>query len=300
MLENSVGLCQVWSFAQSLRLGEEVEQKPLFWLKKSKKMQIWNSCVCRRQSEEQRSEVFPLKRKLWQASVHPWHGLLLIYCASVLCVGWKASSFLWLAASFLSHIFFFFFCPLFTCTTSQRGFWPECTEKHFLEMDIFLLMWAPLFPKVKMFDIAPIFLRNMNKSAQWGYRAQRWGQSGNEGVGFLVKEETWGSGTTGGFLSLHLPPTLGLKSWVTSFQMFLRGWCPIALGIEPLAHKNACVLQCSRGQFSRRQRDAEKSGTVTPHIPSQRACVKWPRSTMDCTVTDQKFAGKEQRCWLAK
>lgn len=132
-LENSVGLCQVWIFAQSLRLGEEVEQKPLFWLKKSRKMQIWNPCVCRRQSDEPRSEVFPLKPKLWQVSVHPWHGLLLIYCASVLCVGWKASSFLWLAASFLSHIFFFFFsfffCPLFTCTTPQRGFWPECTEK---------------------------------------------------------------------------------------------------------------------------------------------------------------------------
>lgn len=62
--------------------------------------------MCRRQSDEQRSEVFPLKPKLWQASVHPWHGLLLIYCASVLCVRWKASSFLWLAASFLSHIFF--------------------------------------------------------------------------------------------------------------------------------------------------------------------------------------------------
>lgn len=164
-------------WAESLVLTKE---------KQKKKMQIWNSCVCRRQSDEQRSEVLPLKRKLWQAPVHPWHGLLLIYCASVLCVGWKASSFLWLAASFLSHIFFSSSSvPSSPAQPPKEVFGQSARKNSFWKWTFFFWCEHRCVQRWKCLTSLPYFLRNTKKSAQRGYRARRWGQSGNEGVGFF-------------------------------------------------------------------------------------------------------------------
>lgn len=256
-------------------------------------MQTWNACVCRRQSDEQRSEAFPLKPKLWQASVHPWHGRLLIYCASVLCVGWKASSFLWLAASFLSHIFFGSSVPSSPAQPPKEVFGQSARKNSFWKWTFFFWCEHRRVQRWKCLTSLPYF---------WGTRTK-------VHSGVIVE---WGSGVLGqrgdvGFrrnreILVSSPPA---HTWPRIMGHLIPdvprgGWCPIALGIEPLAHKNACAFQCSRGQFSRRQRDAEKSGTVTPHIQSYRTYVKWPHSTMDCTVTNRKFAGKEQSCWLAK
>lgn len=129
-LENSVGLCQVWIFAQSLRLGEEVEQKPLFWLKKSKKNANLEH-LCMQKTERWaafRGRSFEAKAlasvcaSLAQASFN-------LLCKRVVC---RVEGIQFpLTCCFIpqSQFFFWFFCPLFTCTTPQRGFWPECMEK---------------------------------------------------------------------------------------------------------------------------------------------------------------------------
>lgn len=77
----------------------------------------------------------PFEERLWRVSVHPWHVLLLIWCASALCVAWKGSSFLSLAVSFLS--LFFFPSPLHL-HNSWRGFGQRAWKIYSLELIFFL------------------------------------------------------------------------------------------------------------------------------------------------------------------
>lgn len=84
-------------------------------------------------SSIQRSVLW--RKRFWQVSVHRWHVWLLIWCASVLCVAWKRSSFLSLAASFLS--LFFLPSPLHL-HNPWRGFGQSAWKRYFLELTFFL------------------------------------------------------------------------------------------------------------------------------------------------------------------
>lgn len=76
--------------------------------------------VTRRQTSS--IQKFVLWRKnVWQASAYPWHALRSIWC--VLCVAWRGSSFLSLAAPFMS-LFFLTSSPV----QPLKRFWPECME----------------------------------------------------------------------------------------------------------------------------------------------------------------------------
>lgn len=129
-------------------IGNGICAETLFCTEKNRTLQNWffnEEGDSERDNEEDREmarhrerlAVFrglSFEEKIWQVPVHPWHGLLLICCASVLCVVWKTSSFLSLAASFLS--LFFLPSPLHL-HNPRRGFGQSAWKRYSLEFTFF-------------------------------------------------------------------------------------------------------------------------------------------------------------------
>lgn len=138
---------------------------------------------------------------------------------------------------------------LFTCATPPRKiFWPPFVGKILLRRGCFASL-RPFCLKEKTFAVSAIILgKNMEKSSWWAFDS-------HQCLRPMRRMKEWVFGWQGferirGFLSRHLPPTLASESWVTSFQMFLRGRCLVALWsgwLTCYTHKCECVCWDTAG-----------------------------------------------------
>lgn len=223
------------------RKGEESRAETLFVLREEKQKTpkpSEDSGETIRGGETRRaSEVCPLKKAVLRVSVHSLARFRRSGSPARRVAAWKRSSFLSFAASFLS---LFWFPSLRHLRNLCRCFWPRYVEMMTLPSWHFLLE-SEFLGRVHGWGCEATLhiLRQKNKSAQRGYRARSWAQSGRGRGEVWSKGEMLGFRRDRRFLSVHLPPP-GLKSWVASFQMspWGGGWCIIAKRWTPQTHRN--------------------------------------------------------------
>lgn len=219
--------------------------------------------------DEQRLEVFALKRKNWQASVHPW----LRLCERVVCKVEDVQLPL-ICCSVPRSNLEILSSPLFTCATPEEVFWQRCVEKILLRRGHFASL-RPSSLKGKTFDVTAIFFGGVHEQKctvglshssvwravrEWG--SEFWVAGAREKRGIPVSSP---SARPGLRITGHLIPDVP------------QGSMPrIALCSGQLTcytHKCACVLERCRGlqvfqkTTTRRKDDQTRCLVWNGHVP---------------------------------